>query len=148
MEHLVYLALGSNEGDRHIYMQEAINSLEDGVGCVEAVSQWIETEPVGFVSSFRFLNAAVRLRTYLEPLVLLDVLQEIERRLGRTRKSHDGQHYDRTIDIDILLYDELRMEHPRLQIPHPRMWWRDFVLHPLREVYLGDWNALVQHYTG
>lgn len=148
MEHLVYLALGSNEGDRHIYMQEAINSLEDGVGCVEAVSQWIETEPVGFVSSFRFLNAAVRLRTYLEPLVLLDVLQEIERRLGRTRKSHDGQHYDRTIDIDILLYDELRMELPRLQIPHPRMWRRDFVLHPLREVYLGDWNALVQHYTG
>lgn len=146
MTHLVYLALGSNEGDRHTYMQRAIDSLAERVGTVEAVSEWIETEPVGFVSSFAFLNAALRLRTHLEPLVLLEELQSIERHLGRKRKSHDGQHYDRTIDLDILLYDDIRIEHPQLQIPHPRMWERPFVIGPLREVYLGNLAELApQH---
>lgn len=146
MTHLVYLALGSNEGDRHVYMQRAIDSLAERVGTVEAVSEWIETEPVGFVSSFAFLNAALRLRTHLEPLELLEELQSVERHLGRKRKSHDGQHYDRTIDLDILLYDDVRIEHPRLQIPHPRMWERPFVIGPLREVYLGNLAGLApQH---
>lgn len=131
-----YLSLGSNLGDRRQLLHTAINKIAERVGRVEAISSCIETEPVGFDSVHLFLNMAVRVTTELNPYELLKVLKQLERDLGRTRKSHDGVHYDRTIDIDILLYDNLEVNSEELQIPHPRMWERDFVMRPLKEILI------------
>lgn len=131
-----YLSLGSNLGDRRQLLHTAINEIAERVGRVEAISSYIETEPVGFDSVHLFLNMAVRVTTELNPYELLKVLKQLERDLGRTRKSHDGVHYDRTIDIDILLYDNLEINSEELQIPHPRMWERDFVMRPLKEILI------------
>lgn len=131
-----YLSLGSNLGDRKQLLHSAINEIAERVGRVEAISSCIETEPVGFDSVHLFLNMAVRVTTGLNPYELLKVLKQLERDLGRTRKSHDGVHYDRTIDIDILLYDNLEVNSEELQIPHPRMWERDFVMRPLKEILI------------
>ena len=123
-------------GDRRQLLHTAINEIAERVGQVEAISSCIETEPVGFDSVHLFLNMAVRVTTELNPYELLKVLKQLERDLGRTRKSHDGVHYDRTIDIDILLYDNLEINSEELQIPHPRMWKRDFVMRPLKEILI------------
>lgn len=131
-----YLSLGSNLGDRRQLLHTAINEIAERVGRVEAISSCIETEPVGFDSVHLFLNMAVRVMTELNPYELLKVLKQLERDLGRTRKSHDGVHYDRTIDIDILLYDNWVVNSEELQIPHPRMWERDFVMRPLKEILI------------
>lgn len=131
-----YLSLGSNLGDRKQLLHTAINEIAERVGRVEAISSCIETEPVGFDSVHLFLNMAIRVRTELNPYELLKVLKQLECDLGRTRKSHDGIHYDRTIDIDILLYDNLEVNSEELQIPHPRMWERDFVMRPLKEILI------------
>ena len=131
-----YLSLGSNLGDRRQLLHTAINEIAERVGRVEAISSCIETEPVGFDSVHLFLNMAVRVMTELNPYELLKVLKQLERDLGRTRKSHDGVHYDRTIDIDILLYDNLEVNSEELKIPHPRMWERDFVMRPLKEILI------------
>ena len=131
-----YLSLGSNLGDRKQLLYTAINEIAERVGRVEAISSCIETEPVGFDSVHLFLNMAVRVTTELNPYELLKVLKQLEQDLGRTRKSHDGVHYDRTIDIDILLYDNLEVNSEELQIPHPRMWERDFVMRPLKEILI------------
>ena len=131
-----YLSLGSNLGDRRQLLHTAINEIAERVGRVEAISSCIETEPVGFDSVHLFLNMAVRVTTELNPYELLKVLKQLEQDLGRTRKSHDGVHYDRTIDIDILLYDNLEVNSEELQIPHPRMWERDFVMRPLKEILI------------
>ena len=131
-----YLSLGSNLGDRKQLLHTAINEIAERVGRVEAISSCIETEPVGFDSVHLFLNMAVRVTTELNPYELLKVLKQLECDLGRTRKSHDGIHYDRTIDIDILLYDNLEINSEELQIPHPRMWERDFVMRPLKEILI------------
>lgn len=136
MTHLVYLSLGSNQGDRQAIIIEAIKRINNELGKVEAVSTLIETEPVGFISSFRFLNGALRLRTALSPIELLHQTQRLERELGRERKSSGGMHYDRCIDIDILLYDNLVIDSPELSIPHPRMYERPFVMQPLEEILL------------
>ena len=131
-----YLSLGSNLGDRRQLLHTAINEIAERVGRVEAISSCIETEPVGFDSVHLFLNMAVRVTTELNPYELLKVLKQLECDLGRTRKSHDGIHYDRTIDIDILLYDNWEVNSEELQIPHPRMWERDFVMRPLKEILI------------
>ena len=131
-----YLSLGSNLGDRRQLLHTAINEIAERVGRVEAISSCIETEPVGFDSVHLFLNMAVRVTTELNPYELLKVLKQLECDLGRTRKSHDGVHYDRTIDIDILLYDNWEVNSEELQIPHPRMWERDFVMRPLKEILI------------
>ncbi|MGP1499288.1 MAG: 2-amino-4-hydroxy-6-hydroxymethyldihydropteridine diphosphokinase [Porphyromonas sp.] len=131
-----YLSLGSNLGDRKQLLHTAINEIAERVGRVEAISSCIETEPVGFDSVHLFLNMVVRVTTELNPYELLKVLKQLECDLGRTRKSHDGVHYDRTIDIDILLYDNLEINSEELQIPHPRMWERDFVMRPLKEILI------------
>ena len=123
-------------GDRRQLLHTAINEIAERVGRVEAISSCIETEPVGFDSVHLFLNMAVRVTTELNPYELLKVLKQLERDLGRTRKSHDGVHYDRTIDIDILLYDNLEVNSEELKIPHPRMWERDFVMRPLKEILI------------
>lgn len=98
-----------------------------------AVSSFIETKPVGFSSENYFLNAVLLIDTVLTPLALLENTQQIEKDLGRLKKS-DGNYSDRLIDIDILLYDNLLIDLPQLKIPHPLMTERDFVLKPLLEI--------------
>lgn len=132
--HQVYLGLGSNQGRRHQLLTAAVQRLAEQVGRVERVSSFIESEPWGYESEHNYLNAVVRCRTHLTPQQLLTATQQIERQLGRTTKTVDGQYHDRPIDIDILLYDDWHVNTPTLTIPHPRMLERQFVLQPLREV--------------
>ena len=101
--HILYLSLGSNLGDRHAIMRRAIHLINNEVGCVDRESSPIETEPWGFESANKFLNMCIRVQTSLSPEAVLDVTQDIERRLGRTLKSVDGQYHDRPIDIDMLM---------------------------------------------
>ena len=132
--HILYLSLGSNLGDRHATMRRAINLINDEVGTVERESSPLETEPWGFESQNKFLNMCIRVLTTLSPEQVLDATQDIERRLGRTSKSVNGQYHDRPIDIDLLMYDDLHVATPRLTLPHPHMQERDFVMVPLREI--------------
>lgn len=129
-----YLSLGSNIGEREETLHKAIEMIGERVGKVTTVSSFLETEAVGFISANRFINCVVCVMTELEPLELLHKTQEIERALGRTKKSVDGIYSDRTIDIDILLYGNVTIDTPELKIPHPRMQERDFVMIPLREI--------------
>ncbi|MCF0202894.1 MAG: 2-amino-4-hydroxy-6-hydroxymethyldihydropteridine diphosphokinase [Bacteroidaceae bacterium] len=130
----LFLALGSNLGDREDNLRRAVREIGKTVGQVEKCSSFMETEPVGFVSENRFLNAAIKVKTTLTPQQCLAETQRIERLLGRERKSVGGQHFDRTIDIDILLYGDVSISTPSLTIPHPKMYERDFVMIPLKEI--------------
>ncbi|MCF0196585.1 MAG: 2-amino-4-hydroxy-6-hydroxymethyldihydropteridine diphosphokinase [Bacteroidaceae bacterium] len=133
----LYISLGSNLGDSSVLLRQAIDLLGEHVGVVERVSDFIQTEPWGFRSDHNFWNACCRIRTELTPHQCLEATQRIERQLGRTHKSHDGVYHDRTIDIDLLMYDDLHVNEPDLTLPHPLMHERDFVMIPLRQV-LGE----------
>ena len=132
--HTVYLSLGSNLGDREATMRRAIGLLNERAGSVDRQSSFIETEPWGFESTNKFLNMCVCLLTTLSPEQLLMATKQIERELGRTQKSVNGQYHDRPIDIDILMYDDLQLSTPDLTLPHPHMQEREFVMIPLREI--------------
>ena len=134
IHHKVYLGLGSNLGDKRENIAQAIHLLNEQVGEVLRQSELYVSEPWGFVSAHDFVNACVCCATSLSPRQVLNVTQRIERRMGRTRKSHDGVYHDRIIDIDILLYDDLQINEPGLIIPHPLMHQRDFVMIPLRSI--------------
>lgn len=133
-KHSVYLGLGSNLGDKEENIRKAIELIGLRVGLVARQSSLISTEPWGFESDNQFVNAAVLCHTELSPREVLRATQKIEREMGRSNKSVDGNYSDRIIDIDILLYDELRVDEPDLQIPHPLMLKREFVMIPLREI--------------
>ncbi len=132
--HLVFLALGTNLGDKNANICEAINKIGERIGRVERQSALFVSKPWGFESDNNFINAVVACKTSLSPLALLKATQAIERDMGRVQKSHNGVYHDRIIDIDILLYDDLRIDYPNLKIPHPLMHQRDFVMIPLREI--------------
>lgn len=132
--HKVYLSLGSNLGDRKYEIKRAVELIGERIGTVERVSSLYETEPWGFSSDNMFVNAAVCVSTQLTPRALLEATQAIERDMGRTAKSVNGQYHDRTIDIDILLYDNIKVDELDLKIPHPLMNERDFVMKPLKEI--------------
>lgn len=140
--HTAYLSLGSNLGQRQRNIQDAVEMINARAGRVVRLSPLHETLPWGFESDNTFLNAALCLHTKLSPLRLLDVTQEIEREMGRKEKSAAGVYHDRIIDIDILLYDDLHINTPRLTIPHPLMRQRDFVMTPLREIIQEDETLL------
>jgi len=132
MIHKVYFGLGSNQGDREAKLARAIELIGERIGKVVRQSSIIETSPWGFISGNMFLNCAIFCETELLPRQLLKITQQIERELGR---HHKGKGYrDRPIDIDILLYDDLTIDTPDLQIPHPLMHERDFVMIPLNEI--------------
>jgi len=133
MKHEVYLGLGSNLGDRASNINAAIRLIGERVGEVVRRSSLIETEPWGFESAHSFLNGVILCETVKTPREVLFLTQQIERDLGRQTKTV-RQYADRPIDIDILLYDDLRIDEPDLKIPHPLMQERDFVMLPLREV--------------
>ena len=138
--HTVYLSLGTNLGDKEQNLLTAIAEIGRRIGPIMAQSAFLATEPWGFESENTFLNAAIRIETNLSPIALLDETQQIERDMGRTQKSSANcqlstvNYQDRIIDIDILLYDDLHIDTPRLTIPHPLMQQRDFVLIPLKEI--------------
>ena len=133
-KHIVYFSLGSNLCDKVQNLSVAIRLMEEQIGVLVRQSALLETEPWGFESDNSFVNAAICMETELEPLEVLAKTQEIERGLGRTMKSVNGEYHDRIIDIDILLYDDIRINTPELTIPHPLMEQRDFVMIPLREI--------------
>lgn len=130
----VYLGLGTNLGDKEANLRTAIYKLQERIGKQVSLSSFYETAPWGFESDHSFLNAAIGLKTSLSPIEILHITQEIEKELGRTKKSVNGSYSDRLIDIDILLYDTLVLQTPELTIPHPLMTERDFVMKPLIEI--------------
>lgn len=127
----VYLGLGANLGDRCGQIGRAVELLAASIGDVVSLSPLYETEPWGLLEQPRFLNAACALDTLLLPHALLDALKRIERELGRVPTARNGP---RTIDLDILLYGELRLDTPRLQVPHPGLAERLSVLVPLADI--------------
>lgn len=129
----VYLGLGSNIGDRHGYLNQAIDRLAGAGLELEAVSSGWETAPVGLIlDQPDFLNAAVRVRTPLRPEELLDLLKEIEREIGR--ETGLPRHSPRVIDIDLLLMEGVEYRSDRLRLPHREVTSRRFVLAPLLEL--------------
>lgn len=130
----VYLGLGTNLGDKEANLRTAIYKLQERIGKQVSLSSFYETAPWGFESDHSFLNAAIGLETSLSPIEILHITLEIEKELGRTKKSVNGSYSDRLIDIDILLYDTLVLQTPELTIPHPLMTERDFVMKPLIEI--------------
>lgn len=128
---VVFFGLGSNLGDREQNLRLAITALEKEGIRVKRVSSFHETAPVGGPPQGPFLNAALEGETLQSPHELLKTVKAIEKRLGRTPAERNGP---RTIDIDILFYDRIRLDEPNLVIPHPRVFERSFVLTPLREI--------------
>ena len=121
--HTIYLGLGSNIGNRKRNMRDAIQYLESIVGTLMRQSDLFETEPWGFDSPNLFINMCVCMETPLSPRQLLEATQSIEKKMA-----------DRIIDIDILIYDDLKINDGDLIIPHPLMHERDFVMIPLRQI--------------
>lgn len=130
---IAYLSVGSNLGDKLRNCRQALEALaEDGAVRIQARSRVYRTQPVDYAEQEWFINQVVRVETELAPLALLDRLQEVQRRLGRTEPA--VRFGPRVIDLDILLYDRLALQGPRLSLPHPRMHRRRFVLQPLCDI--------------
>lgn len=127
----IYIGFGSNLGDRRDTLERALHLLSARELDAVARSPVYETTPVGMASSSRFLNAVVRVRTSMSPEELLVVLHAVEASLGRVR---GGEPCDRTCDLDLLLYDDLVLDTPRLALPHPGIRQRRFVLLPLLDL--------------
>jgi 2-amino-4-hydroxy-6-hydroxymethyldihydropteridine diphosphokinase len=132
----VFIAIGSNLGDRKNNLSRAMFAMQRMGITLSAASSIYETEPWGPVKQSRYLNQVVRARTKLAPHALLRALRWIERSLGRDR-SREQRFGPRTMDLDILIYDGTRRNTKALQLPHPRMLARAFVLIPLAEIAPG-----------
>lgn len=129
-----YVALGSNLGDREATLRAAVAALAEEAGIeVVGVSSLRDTEPVGHVEQPRFLNGAVAVDTDLPARALLEVLLTVERRFGRVREGVPPQG-PRTLDLDLLVYEDAQIDEPGLTVPHPRLHERKFVLEPLAEL--------------
>ena len=140
MTELAYLSLGSNVGDRASNLKSAISQL-CAEGTLRKVSGFYETQPVDVTNQPWFLNCVVALETGKTPRQLLDLALQIERGMGRTRLSDKGP---RNIDIDIVLYGDEVISEAGLNIPHPAMAERRFVLQPLVEVAPEAWNPILR----
>ena len=126
----VYIGLGSNLGNKEKNIQKAIDLIAEK-NKVKKISNFYKTDPVGYLNQDCFLNGAIKIETNLSPEDLLKFLKNIEKKLKRKKTIKNGP---RTIDLDILLYDDLIINTPNLTIPHPRMLEREFVLKPLKEI--------------
>src|SRR4026209_1623128 len=129
-EHIVYLALGSNLGNRFANLKQAVSALSPQLD-VQAKSYVYETPPWGYEDQPRFLNQVIKAKTYLEPERLIKHIKRLEVTLGREDSFQNGP---RLIDIDILFYDDLILNTSSLVIPHPRLHERGFVLLPLMDI--------------
>jgi 2-amino-4-hydroxy-6-hydroxymethyldihydropteridine diphosphokinase len=130
MDHTVYLALGSNQGNRNAKLRATLGLLPPQM-VIKEKSPVYETPPWGYTDQPLFLNQVVKVLTYMEPLPLLKHLKRMERVLGR---EHSFENGPRLIDIDILFYDDLVLETPEMTLPHPRLHERAFVLVPLADI--------------
>ena len=132
-----YLNIGSNIGDRRDNLYRAVVALAAGTsGC--AVSSIVESEPWGFESENRFMNLGVWLESDLSPHAMLDRIHDIERRLGSaSHRDGQGNYIDRLVDIDIMAIDDLVIDTPSLQVPHPHLHERDFFILPLQQLAPG-----------
>ncbi|MFH1505048.1 MAG: 2-amino-4-hydroxy-6-hydroxymethyldihydropteridine diphosphokinase [Candidatus Omnitrophota bacterium] len=129
---VVFIGIGSNLGDRLENINKALDYLKENKNIsLEKISSFIETEPVNAPGP-KYLNGAIKITTNLPPKNLLVVLQNIEKELGRSRPYKNAP---RTIDLDILLYDNEIIDEPELEIPHPKMLGREFVMKPLLEIH-------------
>ena len=126
-----YLLIGGNTGDRKRYLKQAIAAIQQKAGTVVKCSRLYETAAWGKTDQPAFLNQCLFLHTPLTPEALLDCILQIESQLGRIRTEKYGP---RTIDIDILLFNHLILDHPRLRLPHPELPNRRFALAPLQEL--------------
>jgi 2-amino-4-hydroxy-6-hydroxymethyldihydropteridine diphosphokinase len=132
MGHIAYIGIGSNLGDKVYQCEKAISEiLRADRHKLLSKSSLFKTKPIGYTSQDWFINGVIKIETDLEPLELLQVLKDIESRLGRKEGFRWGP---RAIDLDILLFDEEEIEMEGLQIPHPRLQERQFVLIPLGEI--------------
>ena len=129
-QHIIFLGLGSNVGDKEQNLEKAIEKLGEKISDIQ-VSKFYETEPWGYTQQDRFLNAAIRGRTILAPSGLLKFVKTVEGRVGRVARFKWGP---REIDIDILFYDDLVYEDKFITIPHPFLHERKFVLEPLMDL--------------
>lgn len=130
--HTVYLSIGSNMGDKKAYLDGAVQALRGDLDMrLGTVSDYFATEPYGGVVQDDFLNACLCVQTLLPPHELLERLHQLEQAAGRERLVHWGP---RTLDLDILFYDELILADQTLQLPHPEIPKRDFVLRPLAQI--------------
>ena len=129
---LAYIGFGSNIGDRHVYIRNALHRLAAVEGVIlQKVSSLYETAPVGYEEQGQFLNGVAEIRTSLSPRCLLHSLKEIERQIGRQHRVRWGP---REIDLDLLIYGDVCLRGPELVIPHPEMHRRQFVLVPFAEI--------------
>lgn len=131
-KHILYLLMGSNLGEKKKQMDQAINLIPAVIGPVTKKSSFYETEPWGFSSEKFFLNIALQTLTSFSPIEVMHKIDEIEKTFGRERT--DRGYSSRTMDIDILFYDDLVLDQDNLKIPHPRLQYRRFVLVPLDEI--------------
>jgi 2-amino-4-hydroxy-6-hydroxymethyldihydropteridine diphosphokinase len=142
----VYIALGTNVGEREDNLLQALRLLPESGVHIRRVSSIYETEPVDYLDQEWFLNMALEAQTELDALDLLSALRVIEARMGSKKAFAKGP---RKIDLDILLYGNETIDTPELQVPHPRMLERKFVLVPLAEIAPGlrhpDWKSGVAH---
>lgn len=138
----VYLALGSNIGNREENLRKAITQLAESGIKIKTISSIYETEPVDYLDQDWFLNGVLEAETSLEPLALLRTMRAIETAMGSKKPFAKGP---RLIDLDILLYADQTIDTPELQVPHPRMLDRKFVMVPLAEIAPDvrhpSWNA-------
>lgn len=130
--HKAYIGLGSNIGDKEKYLNEAINKIsnEESIEVLKK-SSFITTKPWGYLEQEDFLNSVIEIETTLEVEELMDLLLEFEAELDRKRTIKWGP---RTIDLDIIMYDEIISSNEKVVLPHPRMHQREFVLKPLNEI--------------
>ena len=143
---IYYLNIGSNIGDRRDNLYRAVVALAAGTGGC-AVSSIVESEPWGFESENRFMNLGVSLSSTMEPQEMLDRIHDIEQRLGSaSHRDADGGYIDRLVDIDIVAIDDLVIDTPTLQVPHPHLPERDFVLKPMAQL-APDWRHPVTGLT-
>jgi len=132
VQHIAYISLGSNIGDKLSNCRKGIAALTDSGTCIlQAQSEFYMTEPVDYTDQDWFVNAVIKIVTELDPLQLLRELKSVEAQAGRTETIRFGP---RVLDMDILLYDNIILDDARLSVPHPRMHQRRFVLQPICDI--------------
>ena len=132
--HIVFLSLGTNIGNRFQNLELAIKEIDNQCGKISVKSNIFECPALEFNSNNLFLNMCLELKTNLSPKQLIATLQKIEKKLGRKKNIPSQKYIDRIIDIDILYFDDLIIDNKNLQIPHPKLQERRFVLEPLSEI--------------
>jgi 2-amino-4-hydroxy-6-hydroxymethyldihydropteridine diphosphokinase len=131
---VVYFSLGSNEGNRFSFLQQAIQYIEQRIGTIEKVSSFYETEPWGFKDETPFINQVIKVTTELADSKILERALLIEKLLGRQRIKTNQRYSSRTLDIDILFIDDKIINKDSLTVPHEHLHKRRFVLEPLCEI--------------